>query len=247
MAEAGRSLDTGTGVKGSASTSERLLTIGQLVRELQTEFPDLTISKVRYLEDRGLVSPARTKGRYRKYARGDLRRLRSVLAMQRDDYLPLEVIKKRLDRAESGSLGPGAAGSEMGARSSFRITWEKPRYALDELCEAAGVDEDFVLRLVEFRLINRTAESGPAFTDSDLDTVRVCRRLARFDLEPRHLRILGSAAEREAALIEQVATPSLRSTHADKKEYGVELVEDLASLFTRLMELLLGRELERLL
>jgi hypothetical protein len=129
----------------------------------------------------------------------------------------------------------------------MKLSRQKPLYTFEELCEAAGADEDFVLTLVEFRLIDRSAESGPVFTESDVETVRVCYRLARFDLEPRNLRILSSAAEREAALIEQVATPSLRSSHVDRKQHGVELVEDLGALFAQLMQLLLRRELERLL
>jgi hypothetical protein len=129
----------------------------------------------------------------------------------------------------------------------MKLSRQKPLYTLEELCAAVGADEDFVLTLVEFRLIERSADSGPVFTESDVETVRVCYRLARFDLEPRNLRILSSAAEREASLIEQVATPSLRSSHADRKQHGIEMVEDLGALFAQLMQLLLRRELERLL
>ena len=129
---------------------------------------------------------------------------------------------------------------------SMKLTREDPTYSMVELCEAAGVDEEFVLSLLEFRLIEKLRESGAVFSESDLETVRICQRLARFDVEPRHLRILGSAAEREAAYIEQVTAPSLRSAHADRKEYGVETVEELGSLFSQLMHLLLRRELQRI-
>jgi hypothetical protein len=95
--------------------------------------------------------------------------------------------------------------------------------------------------------VERAAQSGPAFTASDFETVHICNLLSRFRLEPRNLRLLSSSAEREAALVEQVATTALRSTHPDKKEYGVQIVEDLGSLFSRLNHLLLYRELRRLL
>jgi DNA-binding transcriptional MerR regulator len=244
MTDAGTRSVGPAGEEGIGKSSERLLTIGQVVRELQSDFPYLSVSKVRYLEDRGLLSPVRTKGRYRKYSAADVRTLRGVLAMQRDQYLPLEVIRQRSER---GALGRADAIGGPLSRPGLKLSHEPPALTLVDLCDAAGVDEEFVLTLMEFRLVERSSESGAAFTESDLHTVRICQRLARFDVEPRHLRILSSAAERGAALIEQVATPSLRSAHADRKEYGVETVEELGSLFSQLTQLLLRRELQRLL
>ncbi len=246
MPDAGTTADAGPEKAEGGTSPERLLTIGQVVRELKAEFPEVSISKLRYLEDRGLVAPSRTKSRYRKYSRGDVRALRGVLAMQRDEYLPLEVIRQRVVRADSGTP-PGAnrSGGGLGGQT-MRLIREEPAYTLHELCEAAAVDEEFVLGLTEYRFIERLRESGAMFGESDLEVVRICQRLARFDVEPRHLRILSSAAEREAAFIEQVATPSLRSAHADRKEYGVETVEELGSLFSQLMHLLLRKELQRI-
>ena len=120
-------------------------------------------------------------------------------------------------------------------------------YTLEELCEALGVDEEFILGLVEFRLIERISEEGPAFTESDLDAARICHRLARFQVEPRHLRVLSSTAERQAGLVEQVVTPALRSGHADRKEQGLETVQELGVLFAQLSQLLLRRELRNIL
>jgi DNA-binding transcriptional MerR regulator len=248
MEDTGRRPIGGAAREGSGSGAERLLTIGQVVRELQSDFPDLSISKVRYLEDRGLLAPTRTTGRYRKYSKADVRSLRGILTMQRDDYLPLEVIRQRVERRGSAAaMGrPSVPGSGV-PRLTMKLIREEPTYTLEDLSESAGVDDEFVLTLVEFRIIDRSSESGPAFTESDLDTVRVCQRLAHFDLEPRNLRLLSSSAEREAALVEQVASPSLRSGHPDRKEYGLTMVEDLASLFSQLMHLLLHKELRRLL
>jgi DNA-binding transcriptional MerR regulator len=223
----------------------RLLSIGQLVKELQSDFPDLSISKVRYLEDRGLLTPQRTKGKYRKYSRTDLRTLRSVLAMQRDEYLPLEVIRQRVEVSQPGV--PGRAPSSGSATVPIMsLAHEGTSYTMEELCVALGWDEEFVLGLVEFRLIDRVSDTGPAFTETDFETARICQRLARFQVEPRHLRVLSSAAEREAGLIEQVATPALRSGHADRKEYGLETVQELGTLFSQLTQLLLRRELRHI-
>ncbi len=212
---------------------------------LQPEFSDLSITKVRYLEDRGLLKPARTKGRYRKYSPADVRRLRLILTLQRDEYLPLDVIKKRVDvsAAPGQSLMPGA----VGGRSGTILRREEPAYSLQEICETAGVDVQFVQLLLEYRLMDRSAQSGKIFTESDVETARICHLLTRFGVEPRNLRLLASSTEREAAILEQIVTPSLKSTHPDKREYGERLLGDLGSLFAQLLQLLLYKELRRLL
>jgi hypothetical protein len=236
-----------SGKKDAEPSPEALLTIGQVVRELQTGFPDLSITKVRYLEDRGLLSPSRSKGRYRKYGKADVRRLRTILTLQRDEYLPLEVIRERVERAASSTLGRPLMSLAGAGGPSLVLSREQPLYTLKEVCEAAGVGEAFVRSLEEYHLIERAGLSGPAYTDTDLAAVRICHLLSRFQFEARNLRLLSSSAEREAALVEQVATTSLRSTHPDKKEYGVKMVQDLGSLFSQLNHLLLCRELRRLL
>jgi DNA-binding transcriptional MerR regulator len=223
-----------------------LLTIGQVVDQLRSDFPDLSITKVRYLEDRGLLAPSRTPGRYRKYSVADIRRLRTILALQRDQYLPLDVIRDRMDGPTVGLPGnPLATARHLGAKPILKR--EDAVYTQEEICENAGVDAAFLRLLVEYRLIERRAQTGAAFTESDLEIARICQLLVRFGLEPRNLRLLGSSVEREAALVEAVTTPSLRSTHADKREYGEKMVEDLGSLLAQLMQLLLFKELRKLL
>jgi DNA-binding transcriptional MerR regulator len=231
--------------EGRGRSTQRLLSIGQLVTELKGDFPDLSISKVRYLEDRGLLNPERTKARYRKYSRADLRTLHKILAMQRDEYLPLNVIRQRVDMPSASSTGLAAHGGPTAA-TLMSLGREEPTYSQDDLCDVLGVDAEFVLGLVEFRIIEPGADSEAAFTESDLETARICQRLARFHVEPRHLRVLSSSAEREAGLIEQVATPALRSDHADRKEHGMETVQELGTLFAQLMQLLLRKELRRI-
>lgn len=227
--------------------SEQLLTIGQVVAQLSQDFPDLSITKIRYLEDRGLLSPARTPGRYRKYGLADVRRLRTILTLQRDEYLPLDVIRQRVDRPVLPSSGSSLDTGASPIRTSPVLKKEEPRYTWEEGAEAAGVGEEFFRMLAEFRLVDRVGQSGPVLTESDLEIARICHLLARFGVEPRNLRLLASTVEREAALIEQVTTPSLKSTHLDKREYGEKMLEDLGALLSRLLHLLLYKDLRRLL
>lgn len=223
-----------------------LLTIGQVVDQLKSDFPDLSITKIRYLEDRGLLAPSRTPGRYRKYSGADIRRLRTILTLQRDQYLPLEVIRDRVDVPSTGLPGqPLTASARLGTSPTLKR--QDAVYTQEELCESAGIDTAFLRLLVEYRLIDRHAQQGTGFTENDLDTARICQLLVRFGVEPRNLRLLGSSVEREAALVEQIATPSLRSAHADKREYGEKMVEDLGALLSQLMQLLLYKELRKLL
>ncbi len=239
---------SGGSAEAGKSKPERLLTIGQLVGQLQNEFPDLSITKVRYLEDRGLVSPVRTPGGYRKYSTADVRRLRTVLALQRDEYLPLEVIRERLDRGTASILGRPLTSAAAAGGSAPSLKREEPAYTWEEACEAAGVDEQFLRMLAEYRLVHRpTQQSGPVLTDSDLEITRICHLLARYGVEPRNLRLLSSSVEREAALLEQVAAPGLRSTHPDRREYGERTLEDLGALLSQLLHLLLFKELRDLL
>lgn len=246
MTDTSGALDSGKG-QTKMKGAERLISIGQLVRDLQPEFPDLSISKVRYLEDRGLVAPQRTKGKYRKYSKADIRRLRNVLVMQRDEYLPLEVIKSRVESSSTSHVGVQTSPVVQGAGWTAALRRQNPMYTLEEFCQELDAEEEYVATLIEFGLVQPVSEAGPSFTQGDLETARICRRLSHYHVEPRHLRMLSSAAEREAGLIEQVATPDLRSGHADRREYGVQTIEELASLFDQLNRLLLLRELRPIL
>ncbi len=234
---------TSAGEEEASHSSNRLMTIGQVVAELQPDFPDLTITKVRYLEDRQLLAPARSKGRYRKYGTTDVRRLRAILTLQRDEYLPLEVIRGRIDRAGPSGLTQSMTSVVSPLRSNSPLRKEDPVYTLAELRQQSGVDEAFLQLLVEYRLIEPIEQGGAMFTESDAEIARICQVLARFGVEPRNLRLLGSSVEREAAILGQVVTPSLRSTHPDKRDYGEKTLGDLGALYSQLMHLLLYREL----
>jgi len=183
MTDTSAAADGGQG-QNKMQSAERLVSIGQLVSDLQPEFPDLSISKVRYLEDRGLLSPQRTKGRYRKYSKADIRRLRNVLAMQRDEYLPLEVIKKRVEVPGTSRGGAQTSTSMQGVGWTTALHRQNATYTFEELSQELGAEEEYVSTLVEFGLIKPMSETGPAFTEGDLETARIC--LPRRTAQPAH-------------------------------------------------------------
>jgi DNA-binding transcriptional MerR regulator len=222
------------------------LTIGDVLAHLKPEFPDLTISKIRFLEDQGLVQPERTPSGYRKFASGDVARLRYVLAQQRDHYLPLRVIKDQLDAIDRGLVPPGTstdsprtahvavASIEDNAPTAehFRPAPAAMRLSKDELLNAAGLRGDQLSELEQFGLIN--ARPGGHYDDDALAVAKIVADLARFGLEGRHLRAFRSAAEREVGLFSQVVGPMTRHRNSEAKARAEETVRELAALSVRL-------------
>jgi DNA-binding transcriptional MerR regulator len=231
----------------SAEPREGLLTIGQVVRLLRDEYPGLSISKVRYLEDRGLLTPQRTHGGYRKYSQGEVRRLRTILTLQRDEFLPLEVIRDRIARGTATTAGRVLA-PPAPVEATLALRREQRRFTFDEAVDGAGVDPEFLRELADFNLVDRTAASapGPVLTDTDVEIARICDLLARHGVAPRNLHLLRSSAQREASMLEQIVTPALRSPHVERRELGEKTLQDLGSLLARLLDLLLYKELRRL-
>ena len=219
------------------------LTIGQLVRALDDEFPTLTISKVRYLEDRGLLTPHRTPSGYRTYGPADLQLLRMILTLQRDEFLPLDVIQERLQRGTATPVGRRlrrAVAESTGLRAEERVvSWE-------EVAENTGIPLAFLQLLAEYRLIEGRRGGEGRLTETDLDIARMCHLLSRFGVEPRNLKLLRSSVEREASLLTQVVAPDLRSAHDDRRSQGERTLLDLASLVGQLVDHLLYKELRRL-
>lgn len=239
--------DPGEPKGAGAGSGEQLLTIGHVVRSLQPEFPDLSISKVRYLEDRGLLTPRRTAGGYRKYAARDVRHLRAILTMQRDEFLPLEIIRERIERAAgAGTVGRALAGKS--ALFASPVTFQQPeeRSTWDEAFADGGVGEAFLRQLAEFRLIEAGPATSPTVSSADAEIAQICDLLARYGVEPRNLRVLLSSAEREAALLSQALAPSLRSPHRERRDEGLRLLQEFGGLLSRILDLLLYKELRRL-
>jgi DNA-binding transcriptional MerR regulator len=217
---------------------ERLLRIGEVVRRLTAEFPDISISKIRYLEDEGLLAPRRTQGGYRLFSEADLERLQTILRLQRDEFLPLRVIRDELD-------APGAKERKRRRPSGLadRIEWLE----LDELCRRSGVTPDLTKELEDFGLlVARGTGSERRYPETDVDVAAACAQLARYGVAPRHLRTFRTAADREAALLEQLVGAALRSRSQARRKEAIENLESLAAICGHLKHLLLVRDLRRL-
>ncbi|WP_350346883.1 MerR family transcriptional regulator [Agromyces sp. G08B096] len=190
----------------AASGSTPLLGIGQVLARLQPQFPELTPSKLRFLEEQGLVSPARTPAGYRKFAPVDVERIAFVLSMQRDHYLPLKVIRAHLEAIDAGET-PALPGATT-APGASRVR----RYRRDELAGEAGAPPSLVDEAVSASLLPAAEQYG----EEALVVLRSLAALRAVGIEPRHLRSVRVAAEREASLVERAIAPSRRADPADK-------------------------------
>jgi DNA-binding transcriptional MerR regulator len=217
----------------------RPLTIGAVCRELKGEFPDVSISKIRYLEDQGLLSPRRTEGGYRLFTEADVERLETILRLQRDEFLPLRVIRQEL----SSPLRPHDR--KRAARGGLRAPEEELDF--DAICARSGAGGEFVRELQDFGLLQPRVDDGVhLYPERDVDVVVACLRLARYGVEPRNLRSFRAGADREAGLLEQVVAPALRSPKPERRNAGLEDLETLASVSQELAQLLFWRALRSL-
>jgi DNA-binding transcriptional MerR regulator len=232
-----------TRAKGD-SRPRRALTIGAVAKILSQEFDDISISKIRYLEDQKLLAPRRTAGGYRLYSQADVERLRAILRMQRDEFLPLRVIRQEL--ATGGFTGRRPSG-ESQKRRAASVGEPVTTFTEEELLEQAGVRDSFLRELQEFGIVTPARHDGrPAYDETDLEIVRAAAELSKFGVAGRNLRVFRTSADREAALLEQLLGAQLRSrSHARRKE-AVENLESLAAVCGHLKHLLLVRDLRRL-
>ena len=235
---------------GRSNASRASMSIGEVLSELRPEFPDVTISKIRFLEDQGLVEPDRTPSGYRKFTSADVARLRYVLAVQRDHYLPLRVIRDHLeaiDRGDEPSSLPGgvprtprlvAEDGERtdGARVDVRLTRA-------ELTESAGIGDDLLTALEQYGLV--TPRSSNVYDGDALLVARTAGELAGFGIEPRHLRTIRTAADREAALVEQVVAPLRRQRSGQSDARADEVGREVANLCVRLHATLVRAAVDR--
>ena len=234
--------------------------IGSVLGQLRAEFPDVTISKIRFLESEGLVQPERTAAGYRQFSAADVQRLRYVLTAQRDHYLPLRVIKEQLDAMDRGEQEspPGGRPERLTAghrsrspRSLVGVPTQAPsdlagpagldaadsvRMTQEELLAAAGIGRKELAELEHFGLVR----PGPAgFYDSDAVLMaRTAQAMTDFGLEPRHLRAFRASADREVGLLAQIVSPMIRQRDPDARARADEVVRELAMLSVRLHALL---------
>jgi DNA-binding transcriptional MerR regulator len=214
---------------------ERLLRIGEVVRRLRDEFPDISISKIRYLEDEGLLTPQRTRGGYRLFGEDDVERLQTILRLQRDEFLPLRVIREELE-------APGVA--ERKRRRPAGVGERVDSIDLDELCRRSGVAPELVKELEDYGLLS-PAGSGAAkrYPESDADVASVCAQLQRFGVAPRHLRTFRRSTDSQVALLEQAVAPALRARNAERRAAALRDLQSLGELAQELAALLFWRDL----
>ena len=213
----------------SAEPARAYLGIGEVLVQLQAEFPDVSVSKIRFLENEGLIQPARSPSKYRKFSPADVERLRYILTAQRDQYLPLRVIKDQLD----------AGGQDDSPRRAARY----PALAVPdavgpavpltrrEVLEATGLDEARLAELEDFGLVRR---SGGRYGPDALAAARAVVALDNYGVQARHLRVLRASAERETALIEQVVAPMLRQRSDGARDRAGRTAREIAAITLQL-------------
>ena len=233
----------------SPSRPRKALTIGAVCKILQNEFDDVSISKIRYLEDQKLLSPRRTSGGYRLYSQSDVERLRTILRLQRDEFLPLRVIRQEL--AAGGDLVLGGDGERKPASGAVRrailVDTSRAFLSLEEIVEETGAREELVAELENFGIVQPEKRDGKVvYDETDREIVRAANELSRVGVGARNLRVFRSSADREAQLLEALLGPSLRSRNPERRKEALQSLESLAATVSHLKHLLLVRDLRRL-
>jgi DNA-binding transcriptional MerR regulator len=214
----------------SAQPARANFGIGEVLAQLRGEFPDVSVSKIRFLESEGLIQPARSPSNYRRFGAADVARLRYILTAQRDEYLPLRVIKDRLAAAADGEADEDSPATRAGRRPLSRR----------ELLDAAGIDDSYLTELEDFGLVR---PSGRHYGPEALDAARIIVALGRYGVQARHLRAVRAAVERESSLIEQVVAPTLRQRSPGSRERAGQTAGEIAALSLQLHAALLGSTL----
>jgi DNA-binding transcriptional MerR regulator len=238
------------------------LTIGGVCKALSQEFPDISISKIRYLEDQKLLAPRRTPGGYRLYSTTDVSRLRTILRLQRDEFLPLRVIRQELaaGRADDdvpapagNSGGPPADAARPGAalrRLTFSLQDRGALYSLEDVVEETGAEPRLIGELEDYGIVRGEVRGGAGGTkyydETEREIVRAVTELSRYGVAGRNLRVFKTSAEREAALLQQILAPALRSRNPERRKEAIEALENLAAVASHLKHLLLVRDLRRI-
>ena len=228
----------------SATASHAFLSIGEVLAQLRPDYPDVTISKIRFLEAEGLIEPERTPSGYRKFSREDVARLRYVLTAQRDQYLPLRVIKAHLEAIDRGLEPPDSPGGGPQVPRALAVADGLPgpdtfgretselRLSRDELIDAAAIEPAQLSQLEQFGLV--AARPGGFYDGDSLVIAKTVAEMSRFGLEPRHLRAFRAAADREVGLVEQVVAPLVRQRNPEARGRAEEVARELAALSVKL-------------
>jgi DNA-binding transcriptional MerR regulator len=228
---------------------QKAMTIGAVCKSLHSEFPDISISKIRYLEDQKLLSPRRTQGGYRLYTPNDIQRLRTILRLQRDEFLPLRVIRQELagGRTEREVQTAVVDGGRAVRRAMVSDGQPAAMFSLEDVVEETGAEASLVRELVEFGVIKGEPRGGTRYFDeTEREIVRAVSELARYGVGGRNLRLFKTSADREAQLLQSILAPALRSRNSERRKEAIEALENLASVTTYLKHLLLIRDLRKI-
>jgi DNA-binding transcriptional MerR regulator len=221
--------------------------IGEVLVFIKTEFPDITISKIRFLESEGLIEPERTPSGYRKFYEKDVDRLRSILRMQRDEYLPLKVIKDRLVQEQQGD-GSGPTPAEPDEEHAEDLA-EPPtglQMSLEEMSAATGVEREAIRELESFGLVRSHGPEGARYYDGDdYIVLSIVKDFFRYGVEPRHLTMYKHFEEREASFFETIVMPQLRQRNPDARRMATDALADLSRASRKLKQALLRTNLRQ--
>ena len=222
------------------------MSIGEILVTLKTEFQDITISKIRFLEGEGLIEPERTPSGYRKFHEEDVDRLRTILRMQRDEYLPLKVIKERLEKQDEAEPGDAKPVEETHGEEELASPPTGLHMSIEELAAATGVDRNRIKELESFGILCAHGLNGDQYYDGDdFVVLSIARDFFKYGIEPRHLSMYRHFAEREATFFESLIMPMLRQRNPDARRTAAENLADLAALSRKLKQALLRTNLRQ--
>ncbi|MDO4762536.1 MAG: MerR family transcriptional regulator [Corynebacterium sp.] len=216
-------------IQQSPAKPQKTMSIGVVLEILNAEFPDVTVSKIRFLESEGLITPQRTSSGYRRFVQADVDRLRYILTTQRDNYLPLKVIREQLEAMDSGAVTPilkTADAQPMISPEKFRAP-AITRLTDSDVASQAGVEVSFVVELANAGIIKPDASGF--FTVDDVRVASTAASLGEFGFDLRHLKSLVNAANRQASLISQAVLPVARAKNADAKQRAAEMSQQITA------------------
>jgi DNA-binding transcriptional MerR regulator len=228
-------------------SSRDYLTIGEVVQRLQGAYPDLSISKIRFLEEEGLVAPERTAGGYRKFSQTDVARIDIILRLQKEHFLPLAIIREKLADFDRGKIPAELSRGTVGVAEPLPLVAEEETpLALEDSQSALGIPASFIRELAEFNLVSIERTDGvDSIERADTQIVHAAWDLRKYGVEPRHLRMYENFSDREAALFTQILMPAFRHKTPESKQKLAETLTDLGTLTDELKGRLLRRALAR--
>ncbi|MEW5705962.1 MAG: MerR family transcriptional regulator [Actinomycetota bacterium] len=219
-------------------------TIGEVVEQLKPRYPNLSISKVRYYEEEKIIKPERTPGGYRKFKKEDIQRLELALRLQKEKYLPLEVIRRNLDMMDMGQIPPEVKQISKNDEQENLAPDEGP-IPVEKAINSIGISVDVARMLESFGIIQtiRTNE-GKCYGPIDIKLMVIARDLGKYGIEARHLRMYASLAEKEAVLFQQILNPIIRQRSDDREQRINEVLDDLCELSEQMKSLLLKKKIK---